>query len=200
MQSIPALLNINEHNLPNKPYLFADKKLVSEWKQKLAADSNFKIGLCWQPGDDTYMGVDQKRGLTLEQLKPLAQNGVSFYCLQMGGNTKEQLKNAPFKINSFDETFDKANGSFMDTAAVMKNMDLIITVDTSVAHLAGGLGVPTWILLPYAADVRWMINKNDSIWYPNFTLFRQKNVGEWENVIKQLLTQLQGKINPNKIT
>lgn len=194
MQSIPAVLNINEHILPNKPYIFADAKLVAEWKQKLAHDRNFKIGICWQPGDDSYMGLDQKRGLSLELLKPLARDGISFYCLQMGGTTNEQIKSAPFNIHTFDETFDKTNGGFMDTAAVMKNMDLIITVDTSVGHLAGALGVPTWILLSYAADVRWMVNTDKSIWYPSFTLFRQTKMGDWESVIKQVKNLLNSKV------
>jgi tetratricopeptide (TPR) repeat protein len=194
MQSIPAILKINEHNLPNKPYIFADEKLVAEWKQKLAKDKNFKIGLCWQPGDDSYLAVDQKRGVSLEQLKPLAQNGISFYCLQMGGTTNEQLKAAPFTIHSFDETFDKEHGAFMDTAAVMKNMDLIITVDTSVGHLAGALGVPTWMLLSYASDVRWEVKSDRSIWYPSFTLFRQPKVGDWGSVIKDVSAQLVKKV------
>lgn len=196
MQSIPAVLKINEHNVPNSPYISADKKLVAEWKQKLAHDHNFKIGLCWQPGDDSYMGLDQKRGLSLEVLKPLAHHGVSFYCLQMGGTTHEQIKSAPFNIHTFDETFDKEHGGFMDTAAVMKNMDLIITVDTSVGHLAGALGVPTWMLLSYAADVRWMVNTDKSVWYPSFTLFRQPKMGDWQSVVsnineklKKLITQ-----------
>lgn len=194
MQSIPAVLNINEHNLPNTPYIFADTKLVAEWKQKLAHDRNFKIGICWQPGDDSYMSLDQKRGLSLELLKPLACDGISFYCLQMGGTTNEQIQSAPFKIHTFDETFDKEHGGFMDTAAVMKNMDLIITVDTSVGHLAGALGVPTWILLSYAADVRWMVNTDRSIWYPSCTLFRQPEMGDWQSVIKQVKNLLNSKV------
>lgn len=190
MQSIPAILKIHEGNIPHTPYLVADQKLVAEWKQKLAHDQNFKIGICWQPGDDSYMAVDQKRGISLELLKPLARDGISLYCLQMGGTTNQQIKSCPFNIHTFDETFDKTHGGFMDTAAVMKNMDLIITVDTSVGHLAGALGIRTWMILSYAADVRWMINTDKSLWYPSFTLFRQTEIGNWESVISKISKQL----------
>lgn len=197
MQSIPALLNINEINLPTKPYLSADKKLVNFWKS-LKEDTNLKIGICWQPGDDSHLGVDQKRNLSLDQLKSLAhaKNGnVTFYSLQMGGSTKKQIKTASFPIKTFEGDFDKTHGSFMDTAAVMEHLDLVITVDTSIAHLAGALGVKTWIVLPYCADVRWMSKRSNSVWYPTVTLFRQEEAGNWSTVIQKIKSELEHTIS-----
>lgn len=192
MQSIPALSHISSKNFPNKPYIHADTKLVKEWRAKLSADKNFKIGLCWQPGDDSYLSAHQKRAITLEALAPLAHNKkISFYCIQK--NT-EQLASAPFKINDFGPSFDVNHGAFMDTAAVMKNMDLIISVDTSVAHLAGAMGVPTWILIPYSPDVRWMINRSDSIWYPHVTLYRQQKPGDWTSAVTHMNQELLKKV------
>ncbi len=198
MQSIPYLFDIDERVLPNKPYLQADKKLITYWADKLSSDKNFKIGIIWAPGDDSYLALDQKRAIELEMLAPLSKlPNVSFYSLQIGETSRKQIKNTSFKIHGFDESFDRDHGPFMDTAAVMKNMDLIISVDTSVSHLAGALGVKTWLLLPYGADVRWMINKQNTVWYPSFTLFQQKKMGDWKNVIdivsNRLKTLLQEK-------
>lgn len=194
MQSIPALMRITNKTLPNTPYIFADSQLVKEWRAKLAGDKNFKIGLCWQPGDDAYLSATQKRAISLDALAPLAQlRNVTFYCIQK--NT-EQIKNAPFKIVDLG-AIDTDHGAFMDTAAIMKNMDLILSVDTSVAHLAGALGVPTWIMLPYSPDVRWMVGRSDCIWYPSATLFRQPKPGDWESVVRQLHKELTKKILKN---
>ena len=91
-----------------------------------------------------------------------------------------------FKVTTFDDTFDKNNGAFMDTAAVMQQLDLIISVDTSIAHLAGALGKPVWVLLPYAADCRWHLNRTDSPWYPSMTLFRQTKTRDWSEPIQRI--------------
>ena len=96
------------------------------------------------------------------------------------------------RIITFDGDFDQSNGRFMDTAAVIKNLDLVITVDTSISHLASGLGVPTWIMLPNPADWRWMIDRTDSPWYPNVTrLFKQPTPGDWQSMIKEVAVELQ---------
>ena len=99
------------------------------------------------------------------------------------------------KVHEFGETFDKDHGSFMDTAAVINNLDLVITVDTSIAHLAGGLGVPVWILLMYHPDWRWFVDRDDSPWYPTAKLFRQAKQGDWKSVIDDVEKELQKLIN-----
>ncbi len=197
MQSIPAVANISKGNFLNKPYLVSDSNRLQQWKTKLADDKKFKIGLCWQPGDDSYMGIDQKRLLELHLLKPLAHEGVSFYCLQKNAD-KTKIKESTLTINTFDDNFDEV--PFLDTAAIMQQMDLVISIDTSVAHLAGALGVKTWLLLPYASDVRWMVDSSDSIWYPSFTLFRQPTPGDWQTVIKKVSNSLHKELKRNDTT
>jgi ADP-heptose:LPS heptosyltransferase len=105
----------------------------------------------------------------------------------------EQLKEIPstMHIKTFDGDFDQSHGRFMDTAAVIRNLDLVITVDTSISHLTAGLGTPTWILLPNPADWRWMIDRNDSPWYPNVVrLFKQPTPGDWQSMIKEVAVEL----------
>ena len=117
-------------------------------------------------------------------------DGVQLFSLQTQNAQDEILL---FSLHSFDETFDTTYGSFMDTAAVMRQLDLIITVDTSIAHLAGGLGVPVWVPLPFPAEWRWLTDRVDSPWYPTMKLFRQTKRNNWADVItqiKQEVTQL----------
>jgi hypothetical protein len=194
MQSVPFITKLNEKSLINKPYIKADAKLVDEWRVKLGSDKQVKVGLIWQPGDDSYLSLDQKRTIGLNTFAPLAQNKkLSFYSLQKGADIEKQIAATTpvFSVKSFGDQFDTAHGAFMDTAAIMKNLDLVITADTSVAHLAGALGVKTWILLPYASDTRWTENRNDTVWYPSVKLFRQEKAGDWESVMKQVHSELQ---------
>jgi hypothetical protein len=97
--------------------------------------------------------------------------------------------NGPPIIDLGDD-FDTASGPFMDTAAVMKNLDLVIACDTSVAHLAGALGVPVWLALPFVPDWRWLLDRSDSPWYPTMRLFRQKQPGNWASVFEDLQSAL----------
>lgn len=199
MLSLPYALKTRIDTVPCEiPYLYADETLVEDWKEKLAADKNFKIGICWQ-GNDNYatpllrMTVAQKSVHPKEFAPICCVPGVSIYSLQKTTGT-DQLKDIPdtMHIITFDGDFDQSHGRFMDTAAVIKNLDLIITVDTSISHLASGLGIPTWIMLPNPADWRWMINRNDSPWYPNVTrLFKQPTPGDWESMIKEVAHELQ---------
>ena len=103
------------------------------------------------------------------------------------------------KIVVFDKSFDKLNGAFMDTAAIMKNLDLVITVDTSIAHLAGGLGVPVWVLLPKGSDWRWMRNGDSSPWYPTMRLFRQPNHDDWISMVDEVKNELEKLMKRNKV-
>lgn len=197
--SLPYALKTQLETIPCEiPYLYADEKLVADWKQKLAADKNFKIGICWQ-GNDNYAtpllrATVAQKSVHPKEFAPICQvPGVSVYSLQKTTGT-DQLKNLPdtVRIITFDGDFDQSNGRFMDTAAVIKNLDLVITVDTSISHLASGLGVPTWIMLPNPADWRWMIDRTDSPWYPNITrLFKQPTPGDWQSMIKEVAVELQ---------
>ena len=184
------------------PYMYADEGLARKWARVLKKDRNFKVGICWQPSlqVDTRTGKDgmNPRAIPLVSLYPLSKvGGVSLYSLQQRAGL-EPLGSIPkdFNLHVFKGDFDKKNGSFMDTAAVMKSLDLVITVDTSVAHLAGALGVPVWVMLPYRSDWRWFLERLDSPWYPTMHLFRQPSRGGWDAVVAMIekeLRMLEGK-------
>ena len=198
MMDIPGLFGTTMNTIPaDIPYLKVDESLVSFWKEKLSKDKEFKVGICLHGESDSEVGnfsgnnfVSDKRSVP-EELYPYLNSiikemkNVSFYSLEAFFSYGKMLN-----VHEFDKTFDKKNGSFMDTAAVMKNMDLIITVDTSVAHIAGGLGVPVWVLLTFHPDWRWFTGRNDSPWYPNAKLFRQPKTGCWKPVIDDVKNEL----------
>jgi len=189
LMSLPAIFNDNEETFPRTiPYLTPDPILVNYWKNKLTRDpTTLKIGICWQADvkNDVSRLPIARRGIPLTQFYCLASiHNLQFYSLQKYDGV-EQLKTiAPdFPIHIFDDDFDKKHGSFMDTAAVMEHMDLIITVDTAIAHLAGALGRPVWLLLPYSADWRWIVNRTDSPWYPTMRIFKQPAPFDWDSVM-----------------
>jgi tetratricopeptide (TPR) repeat protein len=199
IMSLPHALHTRIDTIPTEiPYLFADETLTQEWHNKLATDTNFKIGICWQ-GNDNYATPNLRTAVALKSVQadefaPIcAIPGVSVYSLQKTTGT-DQLKNLPKGINiiSFDGDFDNSHGRFMDTAAVMKNLDLVITVDTSISHLSSALGTPTWVMLPNPADWRWMIDRTDSPWYPNvMRLFKQPTPGDWKTMIAEVAKELE---------
>jgi len=171
------------------PYMHADDVLTARWKAKLSKDTNFKVGICWDPC--VYKNKDgtdrkNKRAIPLCYFAPLSRlENVSLYSLQRI-NGIDQIKSAGFSLYTFNEKFDKTHGSFSDTAAVMKNLDLVVTADTSVAHLAGALGVPVWVILPFVPDWRWTIEETTTPLYPTMRLFKQKKLGDWEQVVSEV--------------
>ena len=148
LMSLPRIMETTLETIPvQEPYLFANEQWIKFWQEKLRTDTNFKIGICWH-GSHVH---SEDKFMPLEYFMRLANiPEVSLYSLQQfdGVEQIEQLGN-PKKLHVFSGDFDKSHGRFADTAAVMCNMDLIITVDTSIAHLAGALGVPTWVVLPF---------------------------------------------------
>jgi len=195
--SLPVICNtISEETIPTPiPYFTVDKQLINFWQQRISSDKKLKIGLSWHSKiqDASFeFSPYRKRSIPLNKLTPLSEiPNINFYSLQRVTGLDE-LKNLPknFNITTFDTDFDESHGRFMDTAAIMMNLDLVITVDTAVAHLAGALGVRTWLLLPATADWRWQQNRSDCPWYPSMRLFRQKNAGNWDEVIKEINTAL----------
>jgi ADP-heptose:LPS heptosyltransferase len=124
----------------------------------------------------------------LQQFAGLAEiPGVRLISLQKGAG-REELAQAreSFPIVDLGEEVDQANGAFVDTAAIMRNLDLVITSDTAVPHLAGSLGVPVWVALPVAPDWRWLLDRCDSPWYPTMRLFRQKERGNWQGLFADI--------------
>lgn len=196
LMSLPKVFRTNFNSIPHEvPYLFAAQNLINHWKKKLAHYTTYNIGICWN-GSTHHRSpflqatvAEKSIGINLFALLSEVKN-VQLFSLQKQTGM-HQLENLQFNLITFDDDFDTANGRFMDTAAVMKNLDLVITIDTSIAHLAGGLGVSTWILLPHTADFRWLIDRPDSPWYPTMRLFRQKKPGEWKDVMQEVKKELE---------
>lgn len=199
LMTLPLLLDIVEETIPVEiPYITPDPVLVKEWKQKLSQDTGFKVGLCWQ-GNSKYStpflrAVVAAKSLAMKKFATFGEiTGVTFYSLQKENGT-DQLKELPsgFNLKVFDDSFDsdQGNGRFMDTISLMKNLDLIITIDTSVAHLAAAIGKPVWTLIPEPPDWRWMLKRPDTPWYPNMRLFRQPEHGNWNAVIDTIAGEL----------
>lgn len=200
LMSIPAILHMHEHQLPTfAPYIFPNKDLIAYWGEQLKHDTNLKVGICWEASvyNDSSRPPAARRGMPLEALYILSEiDGVSLYSLQQQDGV-EQLQDLPpyIKIHVFDETFDTDHGSFMDTAAVMQHLDLIISVDTAIAHLAGAMGRPVWLMLPWATDWRWLAHQTSSPWYPTMRIFKQPKPFDWESVVHEIFWTLTGAVS-----
>jgi len=191
--SLPRVFGTTLETIPQRvPYLSADPALVELWRQKLAPLAGFRIGLAWQ-GSATYP-TDHFRSFALTRYAPLAMLGVQLVSLQRGfGSEQVAALEGRFTVHELGDEVDCDHGPFMDTAAIMRNLDLVVTSDTSTAHLAGGLGVRTWVALPFAADWRWMHDREDSPWYPTMRLFRQQKFQQWEGVFERIAEEV-GKV------
>ena len=189
--SLPGIFRTDLATIPAQvSYLIADQPLVEHWREQLNSYQGFKIGIAWQ-GNPTH-GGDRQRSMPLGQFAPLAQvPGVHLLSLQKGHGA-EQLRAVAdrFTVIDLGSRLDETNGAFMDTAAVMMNLDLIITADTATAHLAGALGVPVWVALPWIPDWRWLLERIDSPWYPSMRLFRQPQRGDWADVFNRMAQEL----------
>jgi tetratricopeptide (TPR) repeat protein len=190
MMSLPLVFGTALATIPAKvPYIATDKGLVDKWRARLGG-SGFKIGICWA-GSMTHIKGHNGRVFPLTCLEPLAKlPGVRLISLQKGDGEGDLKSSATgMTVESFDD-LDAGPDAFMDSAAIMKSMDLVVTNDTSVSHLAGALGVPTWVALQFAADWRWLRDRADSPWYPTLRLFRQKRDGDWSDVFQDMETRL----------
>ncbi len=187
--SLPKMLGTTLTTIPaGEPYLFADPALVKRWQGELSYIQAFKVGINWQ-GNPKYRG-DLRRSIPLAHFAPLASvPGVRLISLQKNYGT-EQIREVPFSVTELGGQVDEASGPFMDTAAVLKNLDLVITSDTALPHLAGALGVPVWLALPYAPDWRWLLHREDCPWYPTMRLFRQTEFDNWEPVFERMARML----------
>ena len=185
--SAPRAFGTTLETIPAKvPYLSADPGLSLRWRRRLlaasAGDKRFNVGLVWS-GEPTHAD-NGLRSVTLEQLAPLAAaTSVRFYSLQKGSPGLEARRPPPAMAIT-DWTGDLKD--WADTAALMDNLDLIISVCTSTVHLAGALGKPAWLLSHYPGTWRWMMDRTDSPWYPTLRIFRQKIAGEWSAPIQEM--------------
>lgn len=185
--SIPGVLRTNLNSIPgDTPYLQARPDLVAQWRQRLAKYDGFKIGIAWQGSPQFH--ADAQRSLPLRHFAELAAvPGVRLFSLQKGFGTEQiAAVRDQFEVLDFGDELDTTAGPFMDTAAIMQCMDLVVTSCTSVVHLAGALHVPTWVALSIAPDWRWLLDRDDTPWYPSMRLFRQTVLGDWETVFKRM--------------
>ncbi|HTU24522.1 MAG TPA: tetratricopeptide repeat-containing glycosyltransferase family protein, partial [Pirellulales bacterium] len=183
--SAPGALGSNDATIPSKvPYLFANADLTAHWRRELARIEGFRIGIAWQGSRDFF--ADVWRSIPLAQFAPLAAlEDVRLVSLQIGFGT-EQIRAVDFPLVDLADRLDETAGTFMDTAAVMQNLDLVVTSDTAIAHLAGALGVPVFVALQLVPDWRWQLEREDSPWYPTMRLFRQTTLGDWPEVFRRM--------------
>jgi hypothetical protein len=182
LMSLPALFRTRLDTIPwSGAYLQAERSALERWRPRLAS-SKFRIGIVWSGSN-----VDPLRACPPQTFAFLRHfQEVDLYCLQKNISSPKPQAVLPGCIQLGEYLQD-----FGETAAVVSHLDLVISVDTAVAHLAGALGKPTWVLLPYTADWRWLEDRDDSPWYPSIRLFRQRTWGNWPEVIHRLAQALQ---------
>ena len=191
--SLPALFDTTMDTIPSSiPYLFADPFLTHSWVRKLNWKT-FRAGLIWSVKEpaDTTRSAQRSAGLTV--MEPLLKiPDISWVSLQNETGLSVDLANRALTIS------DCAAGlrDLADTAALAANLDLIISVDSPLAHLAAATGRPVWTLLPYESGWRWLNNREDSPWYPTMRLFRQTHPGDWDSVIRRVAAELKPTVRP----
>ena len=184
--SLPHLLGTTLQTIPASiPYLSVSPPLVEKWRQRLAStEGAFKIGIHWQGYQ--HSPLEPWRSMPLAAFEPLSRvQGVELISLQKGFGT-EQIPNQAFNVIDWSAEIDQTEGPFMDTAALMRQLDLVVTSDSATAHLAGALGVEVWVALSVSADYRWLQKRSDSPWYPTMRLFRQRELGNWTDVFEEI--------------
>jgi hypothetical protein len=154
---------------------------VERWRRRIGGEG-LKIGICWQCGAGNLA-----RAFPLTALAAIAARpGVRLISLQKGLSP-----DAPFPVETLGEGYDAGPDGFLDAAAAMEAVDLVISCDTSLAHLAGALGRPVWVALKFAPDWRYLLGRDDSVWYPGMRLFRQERPGDWQSVFGKMATALE---------
>ncbi|MGJ8620953.1 MAG: tetratricopeptide repeat protein [Methylophilaceae bacterium] len=186
IMSLPLAIKTQLDSIPaNIPYLYADTEKANHWKKQLGNKIKPRVGLVWS-GSVEHVN-DHHRSMPLEKISPLFSLPYAFHALQ------NQISDDDLKFlqnDSLIQLHQAELNDFADTAALIEQMDLVITVDTSVAHLAGAMGKECWVLLAKAYDFRWLTNRTDSPWYPTMTLFKQPEFNDWDSVIQALKVKL----------
>lgn len=190
---LPTLFKTTKATIPAAiPYLYPNEYLVKAWHPLFEKNQCMKIGICWDIGHHDTDLVGWKRAAPLHNWHSVLRTpNTTFYCLQKENLQELKMLASDIIVHHFGQDFDTKYGGFMDTAAIMHHLDLVITVDTAIAHLAGALGIPVWVPLPRHPDYRWMLNRSDTPWYPTMTLFRQQAPGDWKHVFAQITNELQ---------
>lgn len=192
VMSLPAILGTTRETVPNQvPYLSASADAIEKWRPVVGAIRGFRVGITWQGSPDHRN--DRFRSIPLEQFAPIGGvPGVSVIALQKGFG-REQIASCGFPIVELGDAYQA--GDWMDTAAVVSQLDLIVSPDSSIAHLAGALARPTWIALPRPSEWRWMRDREDSPWYPTAWLVRQPHPGDWAAVFRRMADALRARLS-----
>ncbi|MGB8602231.1 MAG: tetratricopeptide repeat-containing glycosyltransferase family protein, partial [Rhizomicrobium sp.] len=184
--SLPRAFKTRLGTIPGAtPYLSADPGKRLKWQQQLGARKDLRVGLVWAGKQGT--APDRKRSISVAQFAPILGLPFDFHCLQ------KEIRQEDIDILTafpFIQCHSEALHDFSDTAALIAEMDLVISVDTSIAHVTGALGKPLWLLLPAVPDWRWLMDRTDSPWYPSAQLFRQQNNGDWGTVFDDVARSL----------
>ena len=187
MLSLPLLVKTTVATIPSQtPYLTADPSLVEKWHNRFGKIKNFRVGIVWRGKPDH--NNDANRSIAFEVFLKLFDAIGCLFIIMQNALTKDEISYCHGKNNVID--ISEFLTDFAETAAAISCVDLVISVDTSVAHLAGALNIPVWTLLPFVPDWRWLLGRNDSVWYSSMKLFRQQKIGDWGAVIESLVKQI----------
>jgi tetratricopeptide (TPR) repeat protein len=197
--SLPLAFHTTLETIPaGGPYLRCDTVRLQAWRRRLGEAGKLRVGLVWsggvRPGQPELTATNIRRNVPLARFACLRHPGIEFYSLQKGPSAEAELTAARTEGWSGPEIrdFSPLLQDFSDTAALVANLDLVITVDTSMAHLAGALGKPVWILNRFDSCWRWLVDRTDTPWYPSARLYRQERAGDWESVLQRVRTDLLG--------
>ncbi len=192
LMSLPRIFGTRLATIPaDVPYLTAEPALVERWRDELGPAGPLRIGIAWQGNPRNRR--DRQRSFRLARFEPLAAvAGVRLVSLQKGAGT-EQIGELGDRFGVLD--LGSRLDDLMASAAVMRNLDLVVTLDSALAHLAGALAVPTWVAIPVAHDWRWLTDREDNPWYPTLRLFRQTKLGDWNTVFQRMADELAAKMH-----
>jgi hypothetical protein len=183
LASLPLAFATELRTIPRaRGYLHVDRAKASAWRSELGDGTKPLIGVAWSGKAEP----DRSRSIDLGSFAALVDDRYQIISLQKDVIEQDRPLLAASKIIHLGDLLD----DFADTAAVCSLMDLVVSVDTALAHLAGALAIPVWVLLPYVPDWRWMLDRSDSLWYPTMTLIRQRQPGEWEATLQQVRVEL----------
>jgi tetratricopeptide (TPR) repeat protein len=193
LMSLPLALGVTLGSLAGEArYLAAPAEKIEAWRARLGPPTRPRIGLVWAGNPRKQVlhlsRIDRQRSVAFDQLAPLLAQGYAFYSLQKGDGATAELGASPHRARVIDLT--PAISDFADTAALIENLDLVITVDTAVAHVAGALGKPVWLMNRFNTCWRWSTDRDDSPWYPTMHIFRQPAPGDWQTVIARIAAAL----------
>jgi hypothetical protein len=184
IMSIPGIVGTTIQNLaPVQYYLTADPQRQREWQQRLGPKNRLRVGFCWSGRRDTW--INRHKGMPFESMLALIQRNPNYEWVNLQCDCTEQEEKT--LIDAGVTAYPGAIQSFADSAALLMHMDVILSVDTAVAHLSGALGRPVWVMLnQFALDWRWLLNRDDSPWYTSARLFRQPSMGDWQSVLDKI--------------